>query len=136
MATSTYKTYLMYKPSGSYTKLLDIKSYPDLGGSPELLETTTLSDAMRTNILGIQSNDSMEFTCNYDKTKYTLIKGLSGTQQFAIFFGSETAGSASDGTFYFSGEIDVHVNGGEVNAVREMTVTIAASTPISTTAPA
>lgn len=34
MAISTYKTYLMYKASGSsdYTKLIDIKSTPNLGG--------------------------------------------------------------------------------------------------------
>ena len=35
---STYKTYLMYKSTSSaetYTKLCDIKSFPDLGGEPE-----------------------------------------------------------------------------------------------------
>lgn len=34
MAISSYKTYLMYKASdsGTYTKLIDIKDFPDLGG--------------------------------------------------------------------------------------------------------
>lgn len=35
---STYKTYLMYKATTAattYTKLCDIKSFPDLGGEPE-----------------------------------------------------------------------------------------------------
>ena len=33
---STYRTYLMYKANGSsdYTKLCDIKSFPDMGGEP------------------------------------------------------------------------------------------------------
>ena len=43
MATSSYKSFLMYKKSGAtYEKLVDIKDYPDIGGSPETLETTTL----------------------------------------------------------------------------------------------
>lgn len=34
MAISTYKTFLMYKASGgsTYSKLIDIKDFPDLGG--------------------------------------------------------------------------------------------------------
>ena len=50
MAISTYKVYLMHKASAAadYAKLVDIKSFPDLGGTPEMLETTTLSDPMQT----------------------------------------------------------------------------------------
>lgn len=49
MAISTYKVFLMHKAGseGTYTKLIDIKEFPDLGGEPEMLETTTLSDNMR-----------------------------------------------------------------------------------------
>ena len=36
-------------------KLVDIKDFPDLGGAPELLETTTLSDSSQTFINGVQS---------------------------------------------------------------------------------
>ena len=68
MAISTYKSYLMYKNASSWEKLVDIKSFPDLGGTPELLETTTLSDSMTTNIMGIQSLDALEFECNYTLT--------------------------------------------------------------------
>ena len=34
MAISTYKVFLMHKASseGTYTKLIDIKEFPDLGG--------------------------------------------------------------------------------------------------------
>ena len=47
MAISTYKVFLMKKkttPEETYEKLVDIKEFPDLGGEPEMLETTTLSD--------------------------------------------------------------------------------------------
>lgn len=49
---STYKVFLMYYKGNQYEKLVDIKNFPDLGGTPETLETTTLSDKMQTNILG------------------------------------------------------------------------------------
>lgn len=138
-ATSSYKSFLMYKSSGSsdYEKLVDIKSYPDLGGAPELLETTTLSDKMRTNILGIQANENMDFTCNYTKEDYSKIQALEGTEQdLAVWFGGTESGgvvtpTGSEGKFSFKGNVSVYANGAEVNAVRDMTVTAAASTPIT-----
>lgn len=53
---STYKTYLMYKATTAateYTKLLDIKSFPDLGGEPERIDVTTLSDKIRKYTPGV-----------------------------------------------------------------------------------
>ena len=57
MAISTYKVFLMKKADTGeqWSKLIDIKEFPDLGGEPEMLETTTLSDNMQTYIAGIQS---------------------------------------------------------------------------------
>ena len=136
MAISTYKSFLMVKNTSTYEKLVDIKSFPDLGGSPELLETTTLSDSMTTNIMGIQSLDALEFECNYTLEDYTKLKEMEGsTKDFAVWLGgTETGGVAtptgSDGKFEFSGQLAVYVNGGGVNEVVNMTVSIAASTPI------
>lgn len=137
MASSTYKSFLMHKVADKWEKLVDIKSYPDLGGTPELLETTTLSDGVTTNILGIQSLDALEFECNYDLTEYTKLKALEGKDgEYAVWLGgTEAAGvvtpTGSDGKFEFGGQLSVYVNGGGVNEVRNMTVSIAASTPIA-----
>ena len=137
MAISTYKSFLMHKKSSTWEKLIDIKSFPDLGGAPELLETTTLSDRMTTNIMGIQSLDALEFECNYTKEDYTKLKALEGTEaDFAVWLGgTEASGNVtptgSDGKFEFKGQISVYVNGGGVNEVVNMTVSIAASTPIT-----
>lgn len=141
MAISTYKVFLMKKSSGSdntYTKLIDIKDFPDLGGSPEMLETTTLSDPMQTYIPGIQSLDAMEFNANYTKTDYKTLKELEGQElDLAVWFGgTETAGNitpdGSDGKFEFKGRISTHITGGSVNEVVGMVVTVAPSTPITT----
>ena len=137
MAISTYKSFLMHKVSEKWEKLVDIKSFPDLGGSPELLETTTLSDGVTTNILGIQSLDALEFECNYTKEDYTKLKALEGKDgQYAVWLGGTVAGNVvtptgTEGKFEFGGQLAVYVNGGGVNEVVNMTISIAASTPIT-----
>ena len=130
MARSTYKTYLMYKESDAsqYAKLIDIKDFPDMGGAPEMLETTTLSDNMTTNIPGIQSLDALEFTANYTKEDYSKVKALEGKDiAYAVYFEEE----GDEGKFTFKGMLSVYVAGGGVNEVVDMKLTIAASTPIS-----
>lgn len=138
MASSSYKTFLMKKGSGTtYDKLVDIKDYPDLGGTPELLPTTTLSDGMETNIAGIQSLDALSFTCNYTLADYTTLKALEGqTESYAVWMGgTESNGvvtpTGSEGKFKFDGQLSVYVTGKGVNEVREMVISIAASTVIS-----
>ncbi len=138
MAISTYKIFLMKKGTGdTYEKLIDIKDFPDLGGAPEMLETTTLSDKMQTYIPGIQSLDALEFTANYTKTDYATLKALEGKEEsFAVWFGGTDDGSVltptgTDGKFEFKGQLSAFPVGGGVNEVVEMTVTIAPSTPIT-----
>lgn len=137
MAISTYKAFLMHKNASNYEKLIDIKEFPDLGGAPEMLETTTLSDRMQTYIPGIQSIDSLEFTANYTLAEYQKLKKMEGTEkEFAIWFGGTEAGdtvtpTGADGKYAFKGQLSVYVNGGGTNEVVEMTITIAPSSVIS-----
>lgn len=136
MAISTYKSFLMKKEASAYSKVIDIKEFPDLGGAPELIETTTLSDNMQTYIPGIQSLDSLEFTANYTKDEYEKLKKLEGTEyDYAVWLGGTGEGSTltptgDQGKFKFKGSLSVYVNGGGTNEVVEMTITIAPSTPI------
>lgn len=138
MAISTYKVFLMKKGTGeTYEKLVDIKSFPDLGGEPEMLETTTLSDNMQTYIPGIQSLDSLQFDANYDKTKFTELKAMEGeTASYAVWFGAtgeapNLTPTGADGKFAFDGQLSVFPVGGGVNEVIDMRITIAPSTPIA-----
>lgn len=136
MAISTYKIFLMQKVNEAWQKLIDIKDFPDLGGAPEMLETTTLSDKMQTYIPGIQSMDALAFTANYTKEDYTKLKALEGTEkEYAVWFGgTETEGSlvptGSDGKFAFKGQLSAYPVGGGVNEVVDMNISIAPSTPI------
>ena len=134
MAINTYGIQLMKGTKGTgdaitYTKLIDIKDFPDLGGAPEMLETTTLSDAMQTYIEGIQSSDALEFTANYTKDAYSSLTASSIKGQkvpYAVFFGT----NGTNGKFEFEGYLSVRVNGGGVNEVVGMTISIAPATEI------
>ena len=140
---STYKAFLMKgttaNNSTTYAKLVDIKSFPDLGGAPEMLETTTLSDGMQTFIPGIQKLDALEFTANYKESDYETLKTLEASDtetDFALWFGASVSGGVATptgdrGKFTFKGKLSVHVNGGGVNEVVEMTITIAPSTVVT-----
>lgn len=140
MAISTYKVFLMQKKTTNWEKLVDIKDFPDLGGSPEMLETTTLSDSMQTYIPGIQSLDALEFTANYTKEDFTKLKALEEQElELAVWFGGKTEGKVltpdgSEGKFEFNGRLSVFVVGGGVNEVVDMTITIAPSTAITVAA--
>lgn len=137
MAISTYKVFLMKKTDSTYSKLIDIKDFPDLGGSPEMLETTTLSNRMQTFIKGIQSNEALEFTANYTKADYETVKALADEEvDYAVWFGGTESGGTvtpdgTDGKFSFKGMISVHVSGGGVNEVVDMVITIAPTTEIT-----
>ena len=137
MAISTYKIFLMKKNASAWEKLIDIKDFPDLGGAPEMLETTTLSDKMQTYIAGIQSLDALEFTANYTLADFTSLKALEGlTEKYAVWFGGTESGgvltpTGDDGKFEFDGQLSAFPVGGGVNEVVDMPITIAPSTPIT-----
>lgn len=137
MAISTYKTYLMHAATGTeYKKLVDIVSFPDLGGEVEAIDVTTLSDKMKKYIPGIQEADKMSFEANYDKNDYATIKAMEGTEQkLAVWFGATTADdtdtpTGSEGKYSFPGYVGVHINGGGVNEAVKMTITVIPSGPI------
>ena len=137
MAFSSFKSYLMYKQSGTYTKLIDIKDFPDLGSAPEQLDATTLSDKMRVYCEGIQDNEQKSFTANYVKADASTIEGLAGVEQdLAVWLGATESGGVytpdgSDGKWEFKGYVSWYKNGAGVNEVQDMTVVVTPSTGIT-----
>jgi hypothetical protein len=123
MAISTQGVTLKWgTTAASLSKVVDIKDFPDLGGAPQMLETTTLSDQIQTYILGIQGADMMEFTCNYTKTDFQAVVADAGKDlYYALDFGTE-------GTFEWQGQHNAWVVGAGVNAVTEFKIGIAPST--------
>lgn len=134
MAINTYASYLMYKSSGTYTKLVDIKDYPDLISPPDNLDATSLSDDQRVYIPGIKDNaGNLEFTANYTATDFSTVQGLEGTElDLAVWFG-EASGTPDghNGKFSFKGYVYASKKGAGVNEVSEMTIGVIPSTVIA-----
>lgn len=135
MAISTYMTYLMHKASTNYTKLVDIVDFPGLSDSPNMLDTTTLSNGNYTSIPGLSgSTDGLAFTANYDAQTFQTLKALEGTESdYAVWIGANSSGvpTGENGRFSFKGYLHVGLNGAGVNEVQRMTITIGPSTDIT-----
>lgn len=131
-AYSTINTVLKYgtgTTSPTLSKLCVIKSYPDLGAAPDTIETTDLEDTSQTFVKGVQSQDNMEFTANYTPEAYAAVVATvsdeEGTYQL------EMGDSGAQGKFTWTGTHSVHISGGDVNAVREMVITVIPSSAIT-----
>jgi len=132
-AISTFQANLM-KGTGTSTvtwsRLVEIKDFPDLAAAPEALEKTTTADPQRTFIEGILNNEQKSFTCNYNETDFAAIEALKGEEQnVAIWFGASVSNGVytpdgSAGKFAGKGYISVFVNGGGINEVVNMTVSL------------
>lgn len=116
----------MIKESSTWAMLCPVKGIPQIGGEPEQIETTTLEDDSQTFIDGVQSQDAMSFTVNYDLATYKKIKALTVEQDLSIWLGND--GDGTEGKFAGKGKVNVYVNEADVNAVIEMTVSVTPTT--------
>lgn len=138
MAISTYKVFLMTSSDGeNWSKLIDIKEFPDLGGAPERLQTTTLSDKAHTYIAGIQDTEDLTFVCNYTLEDFNAVNEYydGNEHHWAVWLGGDNSTepptpTGEDGQFKFQGMLSCYVNGGGVNEVVDMTITLTPSTVI------
>lgn len=125
MALNTYGITLKWgESSEAVSKVVDIKDFPDLISDPELLETTTLSDAQVTNIPGIKGSDMLTFTCNYTSADFASVEADGNTPLYYVL-------EFSDGSsFSWQGQHTCGLPGKGVNEVVEFTINIAASTSV------
>lgn len=132
MAVLSNVSYLYRKPNGTatFTKVCDITSVPDLGGAPEQIDITTLSDRKQKNMNGIQTVSSHEFSAWYDSEIYDTLQSImeadydktsaSELDTYQVWIGDDGVG----GKFEWQGKLSVYVGGYESNAAIPMTITI------------
>lgn len=105
--------------SGSeYTALTDLQEIPELGGTAESIEITTLADEAHRYTDGIKNyGDSLAFKFLYKKEQFTTLNGLSGSKPWKV--------ELPDGTSCtFSGTSSVALDGVGVNAALTYTLSI------------
>jgi len=135
---STYQTYLMYRTStaDSFTRVIDITSFPDLVPPKDRIDITSLSDYMRTYINGIGDTSEFQFGANYTPDNYNTVTNLENHQyEYSVWFGaSGSQGSETpdghNGKFTWTGDISAGISGGGVNEAVGMTINCTPATVI------
>ena len=120
---------LSYKASGgsSFTDLTNLQEIPDIGGNADSVEVTTLDDTAHRYINGLLDyGDSIDFTFLYDKTQFTTLNGLSGTNTWKV-----TLPGTNGLTATFDGEPSVKLNGVGVNDAITYTLSVKPSSGIT-----
>ena len=127
---------LSYKKTGStYTEIANLQECPELGGTAENVEVTTLADGNKKYIKGIKDFGELAFKFLYDnsgaESNYRVVRGL------------EEAGSIVDWkvtfpdntSFAFSGEVTTAIDSAAVNAALTFTATITLNSDIAVANP-
>ena len=113
---------LSYKSgsASSYTDLANLQEIPDLGGSADSVEVTTLDDSAHMYINGLKDyGDSLDFTFLYVKAQFDTLDGLSGSVSWKVTLPGTSAGNCT-----FTGEPSVKLNGVGVNDALTYTLSI------------
>lgn len=111
--TLSYKT-----GEGSFVELTNLQEIPELGGTAEAIEITTLADAAHMYTDGILNyGDSLAFKFLYEKEQFTTLNGLEGSQGWQV--------ALPDGaTCTFDGTCSVKLDGVGVNAALTYTLAV------------
>lgn len=117
---------LSYKNGGSsYTALTNLQEIPDLGGSTEAIEITTLADAAHMYTDGLKDyGDSVEFKFLYEETQFSTLNGLSGSTEWQVKLPDQS-------TCSFSGTSSVKLDGVGVGAALTYTLAIKPNTEMA-----
>ena len=127
---------LSYKKDGSnYAVIANLQECPELGGTAENVEVTTLADGNKKYIKGIKDFGELAFKFLYDnsgaESNYRIVRGLEeagNIVEWKVTFPDNT-------TFAFSGEVTTAIDSAAVNAALTFTATITLNSDITVTNP-
>lgn len=108
---------LSYKTSADFVELTNLQEIPDIGGTAESIEITTLADAAHMYTDGIKNyGDSLAFKFLYEAEQFTLLNGLKEATWLVALPDGEAC--------TFSGTCSVKLDGVGVNAALTYTLAI------------
>lgn len=107
----------------TFAEIEGLQAVPEIGGDPEQVDITTLKDANKKYISGIQDMDSLEFTFLYDKAVFTKLKAVQTAGKEAEFELAYPDGAKCT----FTGGVTVKMGSGEVNGAYQFTLAVTVS---------
>ena len=122
MEKSTINTFLYHSATedGTFEKLVDITSYPDIFSAPEKLDISDMSSKQKKYTPGMVNLPDYEFGFIYDKASYDKVKKLEGQKNYyQLRFGK----NGEFGCWQWSGDVFATPKGGSVGSAREASIT-------------
>lgn len=124
--TSFNDTKISYKTDGTvdYDEIDLLMEVPEIGGDPEKIDVTVLTDKHKKYIPGISDLGDLDFVFLYDNetsdSNYRVLKGLQDNNTLASFKLEYPDGSGHK----FEAYVSVKIGGGGVNAAKTFTASM------------
>lgn len=117
-------TKLEYSEDGTkWNPVGGVKTIPEMGGSPQTIDVTTLSSPRQESIEGLQQNQSLAFQCVYQGDNFAALAALSGNHKqykWKVTFPDGT-------TSTFTGSFVIKTDSYGTNAALSFTITVTVS---------
>jgi hypothetical protein len=118
MATISKGIKLSYGTGDAFTELTNLQEIPEIGGTSEAIEITTLADAAHMYTNGILNyGDSLSFVFLYEKEQFLMLNGLEDSVNWKVELPDGTACT-------FSGTCSVALSGAGVNVALTYTLAV------------
>ena len=115
---------LSYKVNAEFVDLTNLQEIPDLGGTAESIEITTLADDAHMYMNGIKSyGDSLDFKFLYEPTQFNTLAALAGDIDWKVSLPDGLNG-AIDTTCTFKGTASVKIDSVGVNTAMTYTLSV------------
>ncbi len=126
---------LSYKKENAYVEIANLQECPELGGTAEKVDVTTLADGNKKYINGIKDFGDLSFKFLYDNSgadsNYRVVRGLEESGKvidWKVTFPDNTE-------FAFSGEVTTAIESASVNNALTFTANITLNSDITVTNP-
>lgn len=134
---STVETKLKVRQAGEteFTEIEMLMEVPELGGDPEKIDVTTLTDKVKKSIPGVRDLGDLAFKFLYDNSSessnYRVLKALQDNEKLATYQILYPDGTAHE----FEALVNVKMDSVAVNAALTFTASMSLQTDILTTNP-
>ncbi|WP_053983428.1 phage tail tube protein [Niameybacter massiliensis] len=72
--------------SGPHTEIPGLLEVPEIGGDPEKIDTTTLSDKVKTSVPGVKDLGDLTFKFLYDTETFKTLNAIKEKKSFKVTF--------------------------------------------------